>query len=505
MKKILMLILDGFGMREDIYGNAIKNAGMNNFINIWNNYPHCLLKASDTYVGLEEKQCSDSEFGHKMIGAGRTITNKLKKINYKLKNNDILNNHRFKEMIAYLKKNSNNKLHINILLSDGGVSSHFKHMQMFLDILTKVGIDNEIYLHLVSDGIDSDKKSFYSYYKEIEPLIGGNIYIATICGRCYAMDELSDYKRTKLYYDLLFDGEGIECVNIGRMIELCYNKKMTDAYIPPLKTSGYMPLNTGDVFLSLNYSKKNQYNMLRCMCEDSFDEFKVYKNDIKFYSLCEIDKKLNQNYFYEDEIINNTMIEYLSDLGLSQARIAESIKKDSITYYMNGCKNGKITNCDTYIVDTPNVDSFDRKPEMNSLTVAKTAIKCMEKDYDLIIANFANPDEVGHTGNYQATINGLQAVDVCLGKLIEVAQDNFYKIVIVGSHGKADTIIDRNNNIITKNTTSPVPFIIMDKKIKLNNGLITSVAPTLLKYMEIAIPKEMKESEILIEKIKIKN
>ena len=179
MKKILMLILDGFGMREDIYGNAIKNAGMNNFINIWNNYPHCLLKASDTYVGLEEKQCSDSELGHKMIGAGRTITNKLKKINYKLKNNDILNNHRFKEMIAYLKKNSNNKLHINILLSDGGVSSHFKHIKMFLDILTKVGIDNEIYLHLVSDGIDSDKKSFYSYYKEIEPLIGGNIYERT--------------------------------------------------------------------------------------------------------------------------------------------------------------------------------------------------------------------------------------------------------------------------------------------------------------------------------------
>lgn len=504
MKKILMLILDGFGMREDIYGNAIKNAGMNNFINIWNNYPHCLLKASDTYVGLEKKQSSDSEFGHKMIGSGREINNKYKKIKNKLQNYDILNNHRFKEMINYLKT-GNNKLHISIMLSDGGVSSHINHLKMFLDILAKIGLDNEIYLHLISDGKDSDKKSFYNFYKEIEPLIGGNIYMASICGRCYAMDEMEDYKRTKLYYDLLFDGEGVECVNIGRMIDLCYDRKMTDAYIPPLKTVGYMPLSTGDVFLSLNYSKNNQYNLLRSMCDDTFEEFKVYKNDIKFYSLYEIDKKISQNYFYEDEIINNTLLEYLSDLGLSQARIAERIKKESITYYLNGCKSEKIPNCDTYIVETPNVDSFDRKPEMNSLTVAKTAIKCMEKDYDLVVANFANPDEVGHTGNYQATINGLQAVDVCLGKLIEVAQDNFYKVVIVGSHGKADTIIDRNNNIVTKNTTSPVPFIIMDKKIKLNNGIITSVAPTLLKYMEIAIPKEMKESEILIEKIKIKN
>lgn len=504
MKKILMLILDGFGMREDIYGNAIKNAGMNNFINIWNNYPHCLLKASDVHVGLEEKQSSASEFGHKMIGAGREINNKYKKINNKLQNGDVLNNHRFKEMVNYLKS-SNNKLHISLLLSDGGVSSHINHLKLFLGVLAKTGLDNEIYLHLIADGKDSDKKSFYKYYKEIEPLMGGNIFLASICGRCYAMDEMEDYKRTKLFYDLLFDGEGIECINIGRMIDLCYDKKITDAYIPPLKTPGYMPLGTGDVFLSLNYSKNNQYNLLRSMCDNNFEEFKVYKNDIKFYSLYEIDKKISQNYFYEEEIINNTLLEYLSDLGLSQARIAEKIKKESITYYLNGCKNEKIPNCDTYIVETPNVDSFDRKPEMNSLTVAKTAIKCMEKDYDLVVANFANPDEVGHTGNYQATINGLQAVDVCLGKLIEVAQDNFYKVVIVGSHGKADTIIDRNNNIITKNTTSPVPFVIMDKKIKLNNGLITSVAPTLLKYMEIAIPKEMKESEILIEKIKIKN
>ena len=502
MKKILMLILDGFGMREDIYGNAIKNAGMNHFINIWNNYPHCLLKASDVHVGLPEKQCGDSNFGHKLIGAGREIQNKLKIVDKTLESQNLQKNEKYNEMLVYLEESEKN-LHISVLLSDGGVSSHINHLKKILIELKNADIKNDIYIHLISDGRDSDKKSFYKYYQEIEMFLGDNVYLASVCGRYYAMDDTGDYKRTKLYYDLLFDGEGIETVNLGRMLELCYNKKITDEYLPPLKTPGYMPLHTGDVFLTLNYSRSNQLNLFRSLCDEDFVEFKVYKNDVKYYSLMEIDKKTNQNYFVFEEKITNTLSDYLNDLGLSQAKIVESVKKDSLTYYFNGCKSDKLTNCDTYVVETPKVDSLDRKPEMNSLTVAKTAIKCMDKDYDFVVANFANPDEIGHTGNYQATINGLQAIDVCIGKLIEVAQDNFYKIVIVGSHGKADTIIDRQNNIITKNTNSPVPFIIMDKRIKLNNGLLSSVAPTLLKYMEIAIPKEMKESEILVEKIKI--
>ena len=171
-----------------------------------------------------------------------------------------------------------------------------------------------------------------------------------------------------------------------------------------------------------------------------------------------------------------------------------------MNYHLQGDKFKSLEGCDVYNIASQNVDSFDIKPEMDSLSIAKTAIKCMEKDYDFIIVNFANPDEVGHTGNYQATINGLQAIDVCLGKIIEVAEENFYKVVITSSHSKADTIIDRQNNIVTKNTLSPVPFIIMDPKIKLENGSLMSFAPTLLKYMDIAIPKEMKNTDILITK-----
>ena len=204
----------------------------------------------------------------------------------------------------------------------------------------------------------------------------------------------------------------------------------------------------------------------------------------------------------KEEKVKNTLSEYLGNLGLSQARIAEEIKEESLDYYLDGAREIKIDNCENYILKTNKIEYIEKKPEMKSLNIARLAIKCMENDYDFIIANFANPDIIGHTGNFQATINALQAIDVCLGKIIEVAKDNFYKIIIVGSHANCETIIDRNNKIITKNTLNKVPFIIMDKKVKLRNGNITSVAPTILSYMDITLPKEMKNTEIIIDELK---
>ena len=275
---------------------------------------------------------------------------------------------------------------------------------------------------------------------------------------------------------------------------------MSDEYILPLKTTDYKSIEENDILLLLNFSKYNQLQLLESINKKDFNEFPTRNIKVNVYSLFEIDKTLNKNYFLEMHPNNHTLCEYLSKLGITQARIYESIKKNSMRYFLDGEKNIEVENCDYIEIETLKVDSFDVKPEMNSLAVSKATIKYMERDTDFIIVNFANPDEIGHTGNYQATINGLQAIDVCLGKILEVAEENFYKIIIVGSHAKADTIIDRNNNIVTKNTLSPVPFIIMDKKVKLYNGDLTMVAPTILKYMEISIPKEMKETRTLFEK-----
>lgn len=500
MKKIITIILDGFGMREDIYGNAVKNAGMNNFINIWNNYPHCLLKANGLSVGLPEKQCSSSEHGHKIIGTGREIENKLSELN-KIFNKDSLKyNAKYNDLVEYLKQHHTNSLHISILLSDGGVSSHINHLKGFLNELAKSRITNDIHIHAIADGRDSNKWSSKKYIKEIEPLIAGNVKLSSICGRYYALDKTKDYKRTKMYYDLLFSGRGVDSPNLPRVIEKCYDRKLSDEYIPPLKSSSFEPIASKDILMMLNFSKNDQVQLLNSICNKDFIEFNTYPTDIKVFSLYEIDKEINNNYFFETKTYNRTLTEYISELGLTQAHIYESIKANSMKYHLNGDRYLELENCDTYNIASQIIDSYDMKPEMDSLSIAKTAIKCMEKDYDFIMVNFANPDEVGHTGNYQATINGLQAIDVCLGKILEVAEENFYKVVITSSHSNADTIIDRENNIITKNTLSPVPLVIMDKKIKLENGELPSFAPTLLKYMDIAIPKEMKNTEILISK-----
>lgn len=495
MKKILTIILDGFGMKEDAYGNAVKNAGMNNFINIWNSYPHCLLKASGQSIGLPEDQCGSSELGHQIIGAGRMIDNNLSEINDFFKKEKYKYNDKFNKMINNLK---NNNLHIMILFSKGGVSSHIDHLKMFLDVIKEKNIKNNIYLHLIGDGKDSNQHDLLKNLDEIKAYLTENIQIASICGRYYAMDITRDYKRTKMYYELLFEGKAVETDELEKIIKICYSKKMTDEYIPAIKTSKFMNIRENDTLLSLNFSRENQRSIIHTFLDPDFVEFKTSQPNFNFYSLTAIDEKLSGNYMLEVTKNKNTLCEYISDLGLSQARIFENIKKTSMCYYLDGKRKLDLENCELYSVETPVVTTYDKKPELNALTIAKTIIKCMEKDYDFIIANFANPDIIGHTGNYQATINSLQAVDVCLGKIMEVAKDNFYKVIILGSHANADTIIDRNNEIVTANTNNPVPFIIVDKKVKLKNGNLTMAAPTILKYMDISLPKEMKETETLL-------
>ncbi len=501
MKKIITIILDGFGMREDIYGNAVKMAGMTNFINIWNNYPHCLLKASGEAVGLPEGQCGSSEIGHELFGAGREITYKLNDLNEVFKKDRLKYNPKYNEMISNLIGKENN-LHIVALLSDGGLTSHIDHLIAFLKELKKSKVNNNIYIHALSDGKDSDRKSVIKYMKQLDSVLDDNVKISSICGRFYCLDTNKDYKKLRTYYELLFDSKGVNALNLQRVINKCYERKVTDEYLPPLKTASYHPVEKNDIIVFLNYSEEEQAELLSSIVLKDFDGFP--RSDIfpRVYSLYPIASNINKNYFFDNKKINNTLVEYLSSLGITQARVYEESKKYPMTYYLDGKRYLNLDNCENICIETQQSPNYEIKPELNSLQVAKTAIKCMEDDYDIIFVNFANPDILGHTGNFQATINSLQAVDVCLGKIIEAAEENFYKIAILSTHAKADTIIDRDNNIITKNTLSSVPFIIMDKKIKLKNGTLTMAAPTLLDYLDIALPKEMKKTESLLEKNK---
>ena len=300
-----------------------------------------------------------------------------------------------------------------------------------------------------------------------------------------------------MYYNLLFNGKGIDAKNIQTTIKKCYERNLSDEYLPPLKTKDYIPIENKDVVFLLNYSKENQEQLVNAIDGKDFIEFDQ-TTKVKLYSIYEIDPNLNKNFFYKTETYNKTLLECLAGLEISQAHIYESIKKYSMEYYIYGERFVKLDNCKKYCVNTDTSRNYDYKPEMNSLNIAKAAINCMEEDIDFVLVNFANPDVIGHTGNYQATINSLQAVDLCIGKMMDCAKENFYTTVITSSHANADTIINRDNEIMPENTNAPVPLIITDNKIELKNGTLTSFAPTLLKYMDIAIPKDMKETEILI-------
>lgn len=501
MKKVLTIILDGLGMREDIYGNAVKNAGMNNFIKLWNKYPHCLLKVNGEHINFPKDQCSSSELGHLILGCGQNVEAHLTRMDEALKKERFKFNPKFTEAVENLKKNNHN-LHLIILLSDGGVSSHIRHLVGILKELEKNKVKNNIYIHAISDGKDSDRFSVQKYIKQIEPYLKDNVYLSDICGRYYALDETGDYERTKTYYNMLTEGKGVSAIDYNRVIEKCYNRKLTDEFLPPIITEKFNCLENKDTVLLLNISKFNQMQLLEALYSKNFNKFPTYDLGLNVYSLFEIENSISRNYFFQTTKYTNTLSEYLSRLGLTQARVFERCKLPSMTYYLDGRRNIKLENCDLFCIDSPNIDRYDLKPEMNALTIAKTTIKCMEDDYDFIITNFPNPDMVGHTGNYPKTINSLQAVDVCLGKIIEAAEENFYKVIILSTHAKADTIIDRENNVVTKNTLSPVPFIITDTKIKLVNSDITLASPTILKYLDIAIPKEMKEEDVFIEKLK---
>lgn len=495
MKKIVTIIFDGFGMRDEEKGNAVKAADMVNFNKFWNKYPHALLDASEEKVGLSKGQFGNSEVGHMTIGAGRLVKQNETIVNELLAS--IEENEVFKDLI----KENGKRIHLMGLCSDGNVHAGIDDFINLYNTLIKNGF-TKIYFHLITDGRDTNPMSAYKYIKMIEDEINKNNIgaIATICGRYYAMDRDDNYKRTNLYYDLVTRAKGTAIKNIEKALNSCYKIKETDEFIRPLLVNEEGKIKNDDILIWMNYRADRSKQILSALTDPDYSNFNILKMDnLKVYSFFPVDKNINTISFLEKPIIKNPLGLYLSELDFTQARIAESEKFPHVTYFFDGGYKGKINKCNTFEIPSPNVKTYDLMPEMSAIPVTKKVIECMMQDYDFILVNFANPDMVGHTGNFIAASKACMAVDLCLSKIVEKAEENFYKVILLADHGNADIMIDENDQPVTTHTLSKVPFILMDENVKLKNeGDLTMVAPTILEYMEIALPEEMKETESLI-------
>lgn len=496
MKKILTIILDGFGYREEEKGNAIKNANMNTFNNLWEKYPHSLLDASGEAVGLNSGQAGNSEVGHMTIGAGRVLKQNEILVNEFFENPD-LENKNVNKLLSLKEKD----VHIMGLCSDGNIHAGVDDFINMYNFLVNNGF-TKIHFHLITDGRDTkidDAPRFVDMIKNVinEKKIGD---IVSICGRYYAMDRDENWNRTKTYYDLVVKGKGLNSINILSSIKSSYDKGFSDEFIKPIICSKNV-IKNGDVLIWMNYRADRSKQILSTFVNsDSFSIFDVLDmSDLTVFSFLPIDKKIKTLNLIEKPIIKNSLGLYLSELDFTQARIAESEKFAHVTYFFDGGVDGKIKNCEKYHIPSPEVKTYDLKPEMSCVEVTRRIILSMNNDYDFILANFANPDMVGHTGNMEATTKACMAIDMCLNKILEKACDNFYKVIILADHGNADIMLNPDGSICTTHTNSLVPFIICDDKVKLQErGSLVNVAPTILDYMDIAIPKEMEETESLL-------
>lgn len=491
---VVLCILDGWGISSGSSYDAIKKAATPNYDYILKTYPHSALEASESFVGLPKGQVGNSEVGHITIGAGRVIFQDLPKID-----NAILNGEFENKILSFSSSISSKRIHIFGLSSDGGVHGHINHMIKSYEILKNAGF--EIFVHMVTDGRDSAPEAALAYLQELNNC---GINPSTISGRFYAMDRDNRWDRTEKAYRAISRGEGVnKFKNAKDYIQLCYSKKTTDEFFEPASHSEYSGISDGDGILFLNYRTDRIRQIASAFLDSKFDAFPV--NEISFSSkaiMTQYSKELEHHavvLFPRDEV-SNTIGEVISKAGLKQLRIAETEKYAHVTYFFNGGEESVFAGEDRILIPSPKVTTYDLKPEMSSAEIADAAVKSItENQHDFICINFANGDMVGHTGNFQATVKAVESIDRALGKILEACTKSDSDLFITADHGNAEDLYDEHSHqALTAHTLNKVPFIYCGKRqIKLNDGGLSDVAPTILDFIKINQPKEMTGTSLL--------
>lgn len=477
MKKVMLAILDGVGIRDELKGNAFKQANKPCFDYLINRYPHTTLEASGIFVGLPDGQMGNSETGHLNIGAGRIVYQPLELINKSIREGEFFNKKEFIDVINYTKEN-NKKLHIIGLISDGGIHSHINHLKALLTLCKNYNVSPS--MHLITDGRDTKVDSGYSYVKEIIDMNIGKV--STICGRYYTMDRDKNFDRLERGYNLITSGIGDVYKNAKDVFLSNYKNNIYDEFIEPSLIEGASLVEQGDGVIWFNYRPDRAIQILTYL--------EKITNHI--VTMMPVSDNIKAPYAYKIDKLNNTMGEYLSKNNYTQLRIAETEKYAHVTYFFDGGIDKVYDNEKRILIPSPKVATYDREPEMSANMITASLVREITSNReDLVVLNFANGDMVGHTGDYDAAIKAVETVDECIGKILKNISLDEYTMIIIADHGNCEVMKNKDGSINTSHTTNLVPFIVLDKKVKLLDGKLGDIAPTILYLMGIDIPSEM--------------
>ncbi|SHK43654.1 2,3-bisphosphoglycerate-independent phosphoglycerate mutase [Paramaledivibacter caminithermalis] len=508
-KPTVLVILDGFGINDKTYGNAVKEANTPNLDSYFEKYPNVNIEASGLKVGLPEGQMGNSEVGHLNIGAGRIVYQDFTRITKSIEDGDFFENPVFIEaMDSAIKHNS--ALHLWGLLSDGGVHSHNTHLYALLKLAKSKGL-SKIYIHCFLDGRDVPPSSAIEYINELEEKIKeiGVGKIATISGRYYAMDRDKRWDRVKLTYDAIVLGEGQKANSAIEAVEKSYAEDVVDEFIKPTvileNDSPVATVSENDSIIMFNFRPDRAREISRAFVDPDFHSFERVRGYFPVHYVCmtQYDATLpNVNLAYPPQTLVNTFGEYIANKGLKQLRIAETEKYAHVTFFFNGGIEKPNEGEDRVLIPSPKVATYDMKPEMSAYEVTDKLIEELNKDmYDVIIVNYANPDMVGHTGVMEAVVKAIETVDECIKKVVDAVIEKGGQLVITADHGNSDEMLDEEGNPITKHSKNPVPFMLINaaKEYDLVEGKLADIAPTLLQLMDLPKPEEMTGNSLLLE------
>ena len=503
-KKVILMILDGWGKSPDPKVSAIDNANTQFIDSLYTKYGHASLRTDGLHVGLPEGQMGNSEVGHMNLGAGRIVYQDLAKINLAVTNDTLKNETVLKDALQYANKN-NKAVHLLGLVSDGGVHSHLNHLYGLLDVIEDHGVEKS-FIHAFTDGRDVDPKSGYGFISELETrLESSSTKLATITGRYYAMDRDNRWERVKIAYDALVNSEGEHSKNATKTIESNYEDGLTDEFLKPIIMTDYnndpiAKIKDGDVVLFFNFRTDRGRELTEVLSQNDKHEYNMHKLNLHYVTMTNYDDNFkNVEVIFNKDNVTNTLGEVLETHGKTQLRMAETEKYPHVTFFFSGGREAPFKGEERILKNSPKVATYDLQPEMSAFELKDALVEELKKEtLDFVCLNFANGDMVGHTGVMEAAIKACEAVDTCVEAVVTTALEHNYTTLLIADHGNCETMINPDGSPNTAHTTNPVPIILIDKELtSIKDGVLGDIAPTILKLIGVEKPEVMTQSSLI--------